>query len=634
MRGIYGFATRQSSPNSLNRLREMCNALPFVGDAYRWETVSEDKRVALGIAQHAWKGERGHVATTELGHFCLFDGVLFDPQGDSQAPVVESADTLLNAYLLKRSNTFADFNGSFNAVIWDPKTGRLTLFNDKVGHRPLYYGFQRQDLVFGSYLANIMASQLLHPEIELGGLVDLIQYGFITSDATLFKDVHLLPPGSILVLENGRITLSRYWRCDEDVKPHGHIDADRIAELSKVLERSVNRSLGASPSSGLGLTGGFDSRALLTAALSSEQLFVTHSGGRDDSTDVVAARQLSSQCGIRHIVEPLGPDRVAEWLFPMVLFQGAGVATLHSHPCHTFEFELPFDAMIQGIGGEFARGADWVSPDTIRNSRYDRDLLRSKLQTGDAQRLPQRGFWREEYQSSVSEHKVAHLDAMLTRYNPQDHPLAALKFMSLFDLSRSQLNKALVIVRAKREAWCPYLDHEWVEAVASIPIQERVGGNLQLEIIRHLQPQLLQPIHTKTLLPMGASPFRKRIATRFRKFTRRAASLTGWPLYKKEVWTTDYPNWIRNEMQSTIRSLLYSPDAAHKEYLRDAGVERLFEEHFAGRADWYNLIAALTVFEIAHKLWIEGNPTALSLSRESGNASGKVYDLTQSSKVI
>ena len=33
-------------------------------------------------------------------------------------------------------------------------------------------------------------------------------------------------------------------------------------------------------------------------------------------------------------------------------------------------------------------------------------------------------------------------------------------------------------------------------------------------------------------------------------------------------------------------------------------VQALLDQHFSGEADWEHLVAALSVFEIAHRLWV------------------------------
>ena len=65
-----------------------------------------------------------------------------------------------------------------------------------------------------------------------------------------------------------------------------------------------------------------------------------------------------------------------------------------------------------------------------------------------------------------------------------------------------------------------------------------------------------------------------------------------------------YFRWIRNEMRPVLVELLYNPNAAFRAYLRWETVQALLDQHFSGEADWEHLVAALSVFEIAHRLWV------------------------------
>lgn len=627
MGGIYGFASTEGFADPSQRLYSMRDALPIVTDTWCWEGLKSEQRIGLGVLQPTWKGARGHYASRGAGPAAVFDGVLFE--AGSTAAIPDGADRLLDAYLREGSDCFARFNGSFNVAIWDPGPHRLILANDRIGQRPLYYTHAGTHLAFGSYLAQVMAADVVRPEMAVGGLLDLIYYGFVTGESTLFEGVRLLPPGSALVCEQGRVSIATYWRCDS-VEPHGRLDEERVAGLAEVLKRAVTRFFNASPDTGLCLTGGIDSRALLAAAVSSDLAFVAHSGGREQSTDVVVARELAAQCRIPHVFEPVGPEHVSEWLYPMVRYQGGGVATLHSHPCHTFDYPLPFSAMIQGIGGEFARGADWIAePLRPADKTFTGDDLRSKIERRGTDLLRRRGLWNPASRGAADAAEMAHIDALLNKYQPKDHPRSVLKLMSLYDLGRHELNKAVVIARAKREVWCPFFDHEWVEAVASVPLEERVRRDLLVEIIRHLEPRFMKSAYSRTLLPLNASALRVRMTKQIRRLTCRAAHITGWPIHRAEVPTTDYPNWIRREMRGTILQLLEAPDAAYRQFLDGAVVRQAVDEHFSTGGNWEGLIAALAVFEMSHKLWVEKDPDARGRSGAGWDSTGRIFRLAE-----
>jgi len=402
------------------------------------------------------------------------------------------------------------------------------------------------------------------------------------------------------------------------VVPHGRLGKDRVAALAELLKRAVTRSLSASQEVGLCLTAGVDSRTLLAAAADAQRPFFAYSAGRTDSTDVTVAQELAGSLGLAHVFEPIGPERIAGWLFPMVFYQGGQVATLYSHPCQSIDYPLPFDSMIQGTGGEFARCAPWMDARTLRQRRFDAELLHEKFSTSDSKRLSGMDLWSGPHHDMAVEVKEERLRTMVDKYHPEDHPLAAMKLLAMCDANRQLLNKALVISRASREVLCPYLDHEWVAEVAAVPLEVRARNNLQLDIVRHLQPQLLKAISNHTMLPMGASRPRVNLSRRTNKWRHRAARATGLPLQRAEVPSTDYPRWISDELRPTIDRFLYATSAAFRQYLNWPVVQAALDEHCnKGRRRWTSFISALMVFEIAHKLWIERDRDVVSGVREA-----------------
>jgi hypothetical protein len=161
---------------------------------------------------------------------------------------------------------------------------------------------------------------------------------------------------------------------------------------------------------------------------------------------------------------------------------------------------------------------------------------------------------------------------------------------------RKMLNKGIIISRSSREVYLPYLDHEWVEAVAAIPIAERKRSKIQMDIIRRLRPKLLDIPWEKDMIPMSAPPWKIRWIKRIRR------RLTGPP---RKVPSVLYGQWSRNEMRPFLTALLYDPGAAFRAYLRWDRVEALLNTTFSGQEVWPGFVGALTVFEIAHRLWVE-----------------------------
>jgi hypothetical protein len=290
----------------------------------------------------------------------------------------------------------------------------------------------------------------------------------------------------------------------------------------------------------------------------------------------------------------------------MVLHQGGILATLRSHPCGLFDSPPAFDAQVEGITGEIARGTWLTSKELgIRDLATATEALRNRALTGTARRLDMEQLWRPEFRSLGLHAPEEHLSTVLAGYRVQDSPLLLYDYFGLNEHTRKILNKSTLIVRAVMENYFPYLDHQWLEAILAVPVSERVTKRIQVDLLRRLYPALVKIVREESLVPLSASPQREWLTKQYRRIKRRLARKLSWVGSPPVKVPCSYDwQWNRGEMRSVLNELLYNPDAAFRAYLRWEAVEPLLDQHFSGQKAWRNLIATLTVFEIAHRLWV------------------------------
>jgi asparagine synthase (glutamine-hydrolysing) len=176
-------------------------------------------------------------------------------------------EVIVHAYEEFRENCFRYFKGMFAIAIWDEKRKQMVLARDRLGKKPLYYGFVNGTFLFASELKALMVYPAFPRKVDPISLTKYLFFEFIPSPHTIFKDAKKIPAASYLVWDNKTIEVRQYW---SPFEPHKHennlseVEAEwRIMEL---LTESVKRRLISDVPLGIFLSGGIDSSAITALA--------------------------------------------------------------------------------------------------------------------------------------------------------------------------------------------------------------------------------------------------------------------------------------------------------------------------------------------------------------------------------
>jgi asparagine synthase (glutamine-hydrolysing) len=171
-------------------------------------------------------------------------------------------------------------NGQFSFVLHDLRRRRLVLVRDHVGITPLHYTVTGGLLVFGSEIKALLAHPNVRREVDLTGLDQVLVLPGLVSPRTMFAGIASLPPGHMLVAEDGRVRVERYWdldypRSDED-RPTTDSTVDEqehVARLAAALRGAVELRMRADVPHAFYLSGGLDSSlvAAMAGSLSPER---------------------------------------------------------------------------------------------------------------------------------------------------------------------------------------------------------------------------------------------------------------------------------------------------------------------------------------------------------------------------
>ena len=213
----------------------------------------------------------------------------------------------------------SEANGMFAVALWDTYARKLTLARDRIGKKPLYYGWCRSTLVFGSELKALLTVPGFQPEVERGALQSMLRFNYVPSPWAILQGVFKVLPGTYVVFDADDVTAGaasheplaaarRWWDPLERAeyalsKPFAGGVEQALALLDALLRDAVGLRLEADVPLGAFLSGGIDS-SLVTALMQAQAHASVRSfsiGFEDPRRDETpAARAVARHLGTAH----------------------------------------------------------------------------------------------------------------------------------------------------------------------------------------------------------------------------------------------------------------------------------------------------------------------------------------------
>lgn len=211
-------------------------------------------------------------------------------------------EVLVHLYEEKGPDFPSALRGMFAFALWDSKLGRLMLARDQFGIKPLYYAEAGGSLFFASELKALLLSDRVSRDLDPVAIDAYFTLLRVPAPLTAFRAVRKLESGCVLLRQNGRTDLKRYW----DLKPEFPAEKGRQLEerILAALDESVREQLVADVPLGLLLSGGLDSSAIASAlgdAGRSVTAFSAGFSGADSAYDETRKAALAAGAfGLRH----------------------------------------------------------------------------------------------------------------------------------------------------------------------------------------------------------------------------------------------------------------------------------------------------------------------------------------------
>jgi asparagine synthase (glutamine-hydrolysing) len=420
-------------------------------------------------------------------------------------------ETVLRAVAERGIGAVAGFDGFFALAVVDRPGAKLYLARDPFGVKPLYYALSGGRIAFASELRALL--RLRPSEIDPEALATLLRFGYLPSPDTLFQGVRKLRPGHVLEVDLGAAEPSAcerpvlFGRSDLTVRDF----SEAVREYGRLLEAAVRSQLMGDVEIGVLLSGGVDSAVI--AALARRETdrpmkaFTVGYIDADASDETAEAAATARWLGLEAFETRMGFDDFRAALRSAVAIVEEPVATTSIVPMHFLtrlagehvKVVLTGQGADETLGGyaryrlellagtipaPACRAAGWLaSRPLVTSARLGRAAR--ILRSGDfvSRFVAQHEVFGEECiqrligrSESRARDRARYCDDLLDL--PDETPSAG-RLMSM-DLRMSLADDFLLYtdklgMRSSLECRVPYLDHDLVRFVESLPCRYRVG---------------------------------------------------------------------------------------------------------------------------------------------------------------
>ena len=510
-------------------------------------------------------------------------------------------EVLLRAYQHWGSEVVHHLRGMFAFAIWDAPRQRLFMARDRFGEKPLFIHQSQNGLSFAS---EIKALRCL-PECRLGGtdlgaVQDYLAWRYVPAPRTLYAGIHKLMPGSAAIWQDGAYKEWRYWMPpDREAHGGGITAADIVPTFLDKLDEAVKIQMVSDVPFGAFLSGGIDSSmivGLMTRHCPEVKTFSVGFAGTPDS-ELHFAAQVARHFGTEHREIVVAPRDVIDMLPELIRFRDAPVSEPSDVAIHRMALEAAREVKMVLTG----EGSDEVLGGYPKHV-YERFAsgfqqlplaLRRGLIVPLVQALPY-GFrraktavnnlsianWQQRFSGwfgAMGHDDLAHLSRLPASAGGAGQPpfdgdvqASQLRRILYFDQSSWLPDNLLergdrMTMAASLESRVPFLDHELVGFVSSLPDQYRVRGFRTKWVLREA---------ARDILP---------------------ASISQRP---KVGFRVPVERWFRHELRDYLREHLCSSASLTRAYFNTEVLDRLVAEHLQGRQNHEKLLWTLLNLEI------------------------------------
>jgi asparagine synthase (glutamine-hydrolysing) len=546
--------------------------------------------------------------TAEAAGHALLHGVVYNQtelrkslDGSSAAGATTDDDLVAALYTHRGPDFVNELRGEFAVAVVDSSRRQLLLATDTVASYPLYWRVDAGGLIFSSDLSALLSATPDVRHLDMSAVADYVTVGAVFGDKTLAKGVQVLSPGTTLIydFQTNAVSVKKYVELATFFEPVATDRERYLDDVQAAFVGAVDRSLTGTQQFGLSLSGGLDSRAILSATNGRSSSLRTYTLGVAGCADQVIASKLSHIAGTQHSFFELDRSYLRDFLPNMARMVSITDGMYLSHGLTEmlaiqFLDRTGIEVLLRGHGGELAK-AHLAWP-----LHTDAQVYQLKSSDEVARYLSRRanyitpglalnGFLAPEAAAAAGEGSVSSIAEALRGHDLS--PAAACSYLYLRELNRRFTVPSLELFRTRVDVRLPFVDRDFLRVLLAAPPEWRDNTAIHQKLTAAGIPRLLKVRNSNTGAPANAGPRSEFVLDKMNTVLKRL-HVYGYRHYH------NFDEWMRGMLLESVQAELLAPGARVQAFLAPGALERLIRETRTGQADHGYLLQVLVILEL------------------------------------